>query len=276
MARFQYDPNRVNYTVQQQGREYQLRLAQRSQAIFTALLEMLPSNYVSAIQGPSYTQELKAVAVELSRIELALEDVSWDNNFGALQGQQSTRSDFLYSIIGYLVFVNGNLPPLTFSDVEFKNFLLSLIAIYFQGSVPKSMGDVASLLITGNVVVTESFLLVRQGATGLDISDEFTFSVDVTAPAGGGFPPNAMNVDAALRMLLDIVRPAHTLFKIRYIFSDNYFPNGTGQILDAMRSSLGAYYYDDFRSYWPGIRNRDRLGRKQNHSIVGEQHGPDF
>src|SRR5277367_5015828 len=168
MARFQFDPNRENYTIQQQGREYQLRLAQRAQSIFTALLNLLPSNYVSTIQGPNYTTELKAVAVELARIELALEDVSWDYNFGALQNEQSTRSDFLWSIIGYLVLVNNQIPPLEFSDQAFKSFLLSLIGIYFQGSIPKSMADVAELLIQGNVTVTESFLLVRQGASGLD------------------------------------------------------------------------------------------------------------
>lgn len=272
MARFQFDKNRVNYTIQQQGREYQLRLAQRSQAIFTALLNLLPSNYVSAIGGPSYTQELKAVAVELARIELALEDVNGDMNFGALKNQASTRSDFLWSIIGYLVLVNDKIPPLQFSDADFKSFLLSLIAIYFQGSVPKSMADVANLLIKGDVTVTESFLLVREGASGLDISDEFTFSVDVVAPPGGGFPPNAMDVDTTVRQLLDIVRPAHTLFRIRYIFTDEFL----GPIIDKMRWGLSSYYYDDFRSYWPGILNRDRLGKKANRAVVGEQHGPDF
>jgi hypothetical protein len=272
MARFQYDSNRANYTVSQTGREYQLRLAQRSQAVFSALLNLLPSNWVSSIQGPNYTNELKAVAVELSKIELALEDVSWDYNFGALQPDQSTRTDFTWSIIGYLVLVNNELPPLTFSDVAFKQFLLSLISIYFQGSVPEAMAEVANLLIQGDVVVTEDFLLVREGASGLDISDEFTFSVDVTAAAGGGFPPNAMNVDATVRMLLNIVKPAHTLFQIRYIFNDQYL----GPILDTMKWGLASYYYDDFRSYWGGIRNRDRLGKKTNQAIVGEQHGGDF
>lgn len=272
MARFQFDPNRENYTTSQTGREYQLRLAQRSQAIFTALLNLLASNYVSSIEGPNYTVELKAVAVELARIELALEDVSWDYNFGALPNEQSTRSDFIWSIVGYLVLVNNQIPPLQFSDAAFKQFLLSLITIYFQGSVPKSMADVATLLIHGDVTVTEDFLLVREGATGLDISNEFTFNVDVIAPPGGGFPPNAMNVDATVRQLLDIVRPAHTLFTIRYIFQDQYL----GPILDSMRSSLGIYYYDDFRSYWQGIRNQDRLGRKFNQAVVAEDHSDDF
>jgi len=68
MPRFTPDPNRLNTTVSQTGREFNLRLQQRGQAIFTTLLNLLPSTYISAIQGPNYTLELKAVAVELARI----------------------------------------------------------------------------------------------------------------------------------------------------------------------------------------------------------------
>ena len=187
MARFQFDNTRLNYTIQEKGKEYNLRLLQRAQTIFTTLLNLLPSSYVSAVQGPNYTIALKAVAVELGRIELALEDVRSDYNF-ALTTQAQTRSDFLYSIIGYLVLVNGQIPPLQWDDVTFRQFLISLIRIYFQGSIPASMADVVNLFYTGNVTVTEDFLLVRQGAAGYDISDEFTFQIDITAPAGGGFP----------------------------------------------------------------------------------------
>ena len=269
MARFSTDTNRLNYTVSQTGREYQLRLLQRAQAIFSSLLNLLPSSYISAIEGPNYTVELKAVAVELAKIELALEDVDRDRAF------TTTRSDFLYSMIGYMLLTNGRLPPMEFSDEEFRNFLLALVAIYFQGSIPKSIQDVAGLFLTGDVTVTENFLLVRAGASGLDISDQFGFVIDVVAPPGGGFPANAMQVDATIRLLLDIVRPAHTLFRIRYIFQDKYIPN-SGTILDAMSWSMRNYYYDDFRSYWSGIRDLDRLGRKTNQTVTSEDHSDDF
>lgn len=270
MARFTLDPNRLNSTVSQTGREYQLRLLQRAQAIFSSLLNLLPSNYISTIQGPNYTVEMKAVAVELAKLELALEDVDRDRDF------RTTRSEFLYSIAGYLLLTNGRLPPLEFSDEEFRNFLLALVAIYFQGSVPKSINDVVKLFLTGDVVVTENFLLLRSGASGFDISDEFGFGIDVIAAPGGGFPANAMQVDATIRLLLDIVRPAHTLFRIRYIFQDQYFPNGTGKVLDAMSWAMRNYYYDDFRSYWTGIRDLDRLGQKTNQAVAGEDHSADF
>jgi hypothetical protein len=47
MARFQFDPYRLNYTVSQTGREYNLRLLQRAQPIFNQLLNLLPSDYIS-------------------------------------------------------------------------------------------------------------------------------------------------------------------------------------------------------------------------------------
>ena len=270
-GRFIYDPARLNYTTVQRGKEYNLRLLQRSQANFTTLLNLLPSSYVSAVQGPNYTIALKAVAVELSRLELALEDVNSDycfvnpkTNNSALPAQATTRSDFLYSIIGYLVLANGQIPPLQWDDLTFRTFLINLIRIYFQGSIPQSMVDVVDLFYSGNVTVTEDFLLVREGAAGYDISDEFTFQIDIAALPGGGFPPNVFANDSATRIVLNLVRPAHTLFKIRYIFTDQYIPNDVFHIvLDAVRSSLGAYYYEDFRSYWVGIRNRDRLGRRR-------------
>lgn len=265
MARFQDSSSRENYTVSQTGREYNLRLIQRAQGIFSQLLNLLPSNYTSAIEGPNYTVELKAVAVELAKLELSLEDIYRDADFSA------TRGDFLYTIIGYFVFLNGRLPDLEFSDTEFRNVLLNLIRIYFQGSIPRSMADVVNLFIDGTIKVTENYLIVRQGGDGLDISDQFGFDVDVVIPVDGGFPDNVFQSDKTIRQILDVVRPAHTLYRIRYIFQDRYIP-ANGKVLDAMRWAMASYYYDDFRTYWGGIRDKDRLGYKTNSAVVAEPH----
>ena len=269
MARFSIDPDRVNFTIERRGKEYRLRLLQRAQTIFSALLNLLPSNYVSAVQGPNYTQELKAVAVELAKIELALEDIDLDMSF------EHTRSEFLYSIIGYLVFLNGRLPALEYDDNEFRTFLLNLIRIYFQGSIPSALEEAADLFLTEDFDLLENFLLERAGASGLDISDQFGFQINVVTT--GTFPAEVMQVQSSIRTILDIIRPAHTLFTIRYIFEDNYNPNDpTGQILDEMRWKMASYYYEDFRSYWVGIRNVDRLGKKTNQTVTEEDHSKDF
>lgn len=270
MPRFVKDSERLNSTIVQEGKEYQLRLAQRAQSVFTNLLNLLPSNYTSTIQGPNYTNEMKAVAVELARLELALEDVEFDSDF------KNTRSEFVYNLIGYLVFLNGKLPTTAFDDQEFKTFLLNVIKIYFQGSVPGGMRDGVQLFVGENVTVTENFLLLRQGASGLDISDQFGFQISIDALSG--FPSDVFTLDSNIRLILDILRPAHTLFRIRYIFRDTYTPNSdtSGKILDASRWRLANYYYDDLRVYPRGLKDRDRLGVKVNQKVVAEDHSMDF
>lgn len=267
MARFQFDPHRVNYSVTASGREYNLRLLQRAQPIFTQLLNLLPSNYISAVQGPNYSNELKAVAVELARLELALEDVDRDRCF------ETTRPEFLYSIVGYFLLLNGRVPQMEFSDVAFRDLLINLIRIYFQGSVPESMTDVMKLLLSGNVQLTENFLLIRRNTGAYDISDQFGF--DLAIETGGVFPPDVFSKDQLVRQLLNILRPAHTLYRLRFVFRDEYIPT-YGEVLDAMRWHLASYYYDDFRAYCGGVRDLDRLGRKVNQQVVAEDHSADF
>jgi len=270
--RFEDDPTRINHTTQQVGKEFNKRLLQRAQSILTNLLNLLPSGYISAVQGPNYTNELKAVAVELSRLELAMEDVDMDRSFA------TTRSEFLYSIVGYLVFLNGRIPATQFDDVEFRRFLLSVIKIYFQGSIPTSIRDGVNLFTSENVRILENFLLLRNRAGGVDISDQFGFQIDIQS--GEAFPPDVFALDANLRLILNIIRPAHTLFRIRYIFNDVYKPDpnidGAGGIVDAMSWKMSQYYYEDFRSYWAGVQDRDRLGVKVNQSISNEDHSEDF
>lgn len=268
MSRF---PIPTSNTVVQKGAAYNRALVTRAQALFTNLLNLLPSNYISTVQGPNYTEELKAVAVELARLELALEAVSFDFDF------RYTRTEFLYQTVGYLVYLNGKLPKVSFDDVEFRAFLLKVIGIYFKGSIPSSIREAVALFFTENVTVYENFILVRQGASGLDISDQFGFQIDLDAP-GAAFPPDFFEHQENVRQLLDIIRPAHTLFRIRVVFTDKYEPNGEefGRIIDDMRWDLSAYWYDDLRKNFRGLKRVDRLGVKENVVVTGEDHSADF
>lgn len=273
MARFTVDPARLNFNLERQGKEYSQRCLQRAQAIFSTLLALLPSNYTSTVTGPNYTVELRAMAVELAKIELALEDVNLDTDF------TRTRSEFLFTVVGYLCFLGNRLPSLEFDDEEFRQFLLSLIRIYFKGSVPSAIKDAIGLFLKADFQIQENFLLVRQGSAGLDISDQFGFQIDVATT--NQFPQEIFDLQSSIRIILDIVRPAHTLFRIRFVFTDHYTPNAPttptdslGRILDEMQWALRNYYYEDYRRYWGGLKDLDRLGKKESRPVVAEAHGP--
>jgi hypothetical protein len=270
---FEDNPNRVNYTVLQKGSEYERRLLGRAQTIFGTLLKLLPSSYKSSVQGPSYTVELKAVAVEIARLELALEDVSRDVS------ASKTRSEFLYSLVGYFLFLNGKIPTIQWDDRSFQDFMLKLLAIYYKGSIPAAILDLVKLVFKDSVVVVkENFLLVRAGASGLDISDQFGFQVDLNLSPSDGFPPDVFSLSSAIRQLLGIIRPAHTLFRLRFVFDDKYAPNpeSGGVILDAYKWHLYVYSYEDLRVYGEGVSSVDDLGFQKNTLILGEDHTEDF
>jgi hypothetical protein len=137
------------------------------------------------------------------------------------------------------------------------------------------MVEGVQLFFSGALTFTENFLQARLPNSGFDISDEFGFQVDVTDTTTG-FPEDTFTLEANVRLILNIIRPAHTLFKIRYVFTDTYNPNGGLGILDSSRSSMFSYNYEDFRVYENGLLDLDRMGRKINQLVIGEDHTGDF
>jgi hypothetical protein len=227
------------------GKPEQARLEEKRQETLKILMSLLPSTYMSDICGPNYTVLLKQMADELSQLVLGLEDIGNDRDFDL------TRSEFLYQIVGYLIFLNGNLPELEMSDVEFKEFLLTIIRLYFQGSTADSILEGVQLFTTNAVAVRENFLDARTPGSGFDISDQFGFRIDITID-GDTFPENPFDLEQNTRLLVNIIRPAHTLYNIRFIFSDVF--DSLTEITDESWWKLCWYQYDDIRKFCRGVK----------------------
>jgi hypothetical protein len=243
------------------GKDYNRRVKAESDIIVRNMMSYLPSYYLSSIPSTNYAIEMQAFSKELAKIKVILDDISQDQIF------INTRSEFLYQVIGYLIFANGELPSTTFNDIEFKNFLLAIITIYFQGSIPVSIKHGIELFSDREVIITEDYLEIENGSEGYDISDQFSFEIQFQID-GNSIPENFIDLDNNISLILDIIRPAHTLFKLRYIFSDDY--ESLTNITDESSFKLQNYTYDDIRTNWNGLYSVDRLGSKKESSIVGE------
>ncbi len=276
---------RVNQNAFETGEEYNNRLLAESQREFTILLSLLSSYFTSRIDGPNYARELKAMAIELARIRLTLSDVMNDTYFSA------TRGEYLWQVLTVMLFpktfgyASGGAPTIDQTDLEFRAFLQQIVAIYFKGSIPQSIQKAVELVTGGTVIVRENFLEARQKDSGLDISDEFGFEVDI-------FLPFTKNIDTFLadkniRLLLQIIRPAHTLYKLKYIFQDTYTgqqlppsPNGVSpqpnKVVDSFTFTLTNYSYEDFRKFVGGIAGLDPKGSKKAVQVLNEDHSGDF
>lgn len=266
---------RINFNTYDAGEEYQFRLIQEADNHFKIFLAMLSSYWQSTIDGPNYAREIKAMAIELARIRLALDDIRNDTYY------QTTRTEFLYQILTSMMFPpNSEIPNPGYSDIDFRNFLIEILQVYFKGSVPASLQTIVELLTNGQIIITENFKETGKPGSRFDISDEFGLTVDVVLDS-----PNSTDTilaDKNIRILFSIIRPAHTLYRLRFILRDEFTGqrdltvNQPNKIVDAFEFALSSYRYEDFRKFVEGIEGIDPLGTKKAVSVVNEDHSHQF
>jgi hypothetical protein len=271
---------RYNLNAFESGEEYLARLSSESDIVFRILLSLLSSYFQTTIDGPNYARQLKAVAVELSRVRLMLEDIKQDTDFA------TTRTEFLYQTVTSVLFPKpSGAPDLRKGDVDFREFLREIVKIYFAGSVPDSIKKAVELVTGGIVVVRENFEEARRPGSGFDISDQFGFTIDVLLENPGQI--DVFLAERNIRILLAIIRPAHTLYTLKFILQDLYEGPGpkpqdpgsnvqTNKVKESFVYSLSQYGYEDFRRFVEGVRGTDVLGSKVLVSVKDEPHDGDF
>lgn len=266
---------RVNQNLFESGEEYEARLLTAADAEFRLLLKLLSSYWQSTIDGPNYARELKAMAIGIARIRMALGDIQNDTYYVA------TRTEFLYQILTSIVFPNpqsDGVPDLQKTDVDFRTFLQNVVALYFQGSIPDSVQKAVELITGGTIVVREAYKEARKPGSGYDLSDEFSFEIDVILPNPGNI--DVFLADKNIRILLSIIRPAHTLYRIKYILQDAWVGQLTktndSKILDSFLFDLSNYGYEDFRKFFSGVLGPDPGGIKIPINVVAEDHSGSF
>ena len=250
--------------------EYISRLESETQRNFSILLLLLSSYWKSTIDGPNYARALKAIASSIGEIRLALDGVYRDIDHTA------TRAEYLYQVVTSMVFPD-EIPTTGLSDQEFRDFLGGLVLTYFQGSIPDAVKQAMTLVSGGNVVIRETF------KSSVDPADQFSFDVDVILD--GPDVPSQLNLDSNAHKVLQIVRPAHTLFRLRYILSDFYNGNyvasshsghGTDKFIETSSSIISDYSYDDLRKFVYGVDGVDESGWKKSYLVLAEDHSNDW
>jgi len=267
---------RINQNAYENGEQYISALQGETNKNFVILLALLSSYWKSRVDGPYYARSLKAIAIAISQIRLSLDNIYNDSEYAL------TRGEFLNQAVTSLVFPDTP-TDLPYSDVEFRDFLVKLISLYFKGSVPNSIEQAVSLVVGKDVILHVNYEESRNPSSGLDISDQFGFSIDVALAS-----PSEIDLflsDRNIRIILQILRPAHTLYAIRYILSDEYLGNNSvpyigprppAKIVDRMIMNLSDYKYEDYRKYVLGVFGVDEDGFKKSYSILGENHSSSF
>lgn len=221
------------------------------QALVNLLMQsfraVLPSNYVSQVNGPWYTLQFQAMLEQLVDAQLTanevLKDSSWD----------FTRPEFLWQALGTLVFPTGDAPQID-GDVRYREFLRGMVRLLLQGATVKSMQEGVGLLDPDLVVqVVENYLATppRDLVGGKTLLDQFGVEVFVST-TGGGFPSDPFTLEENARKVLAALKPAHVLYTYSYLFTDAFDPVADDE--GGLSLAMESYYYDDARKYCEGAK----------------------
>lgn len=241
---------KVNFNAFETGEEYLKRLQTDSAINFKLLLSLLSSYWKSSVDGPNYARELKAIAIELARVRIILEETLRDNDF------TSTRGEFLYQTLASLLLPGSEKVDTVDNDVDFRVFLNKLLSIYYSGSTLPSVQAACDLVIGKKVKVIEG---------GNDI-DDFQFDINILMEDPSEV--DQIKSDKTLRVILALIKPAHNLFRIKYILLDEYLGSSsenTGaqaqkKISDVLSVYVNTHDYEDFRYFSRGIEGIDERG----------------
>ncbi len=229
--------------------------------IMAAFLQVLPSNYVSQITGPLYTIQFQAAAERIADFQVTAQEIFSDS------GYDYTRSEVLYQIIGAMVFPDAGLRagtgdwPSISGDLTYREFLQRMVELLLAGATTATIKSGVELLTDGIVQVLEKSVAARTTpGSAWTWADQHTFEISVTdsrtITVGGveitleDFPEDPFTFVNNLEIVMRALKPAHTLYDFRFLFTENFAPFFS----DSMTLDMETYYYQDWRRYCLGSR----------------------
>jgi hypothetical protein len=232
-------------------------------AILRTFQQVLPSNYVSEIPGPYYVLQYQAIAEQLARIQLELNDVGLESDV------DFARPEFLWQMIGTLVFPDTAKTPRGIPEVDgdlsYREFLRRMILLLLQGATEDVVQQGLELLTEAVVQVLAKVDYSDRPISAWGFGEQNEFEINLlcitvfTDPATGelvegalgtGFPLDPFRVLRNNQRILRALKPAKALYEYRHLFLDAF-----GDLFTAEPTfQLDPWYYEDFRKFCCGMK----------------------
>lgn len=221
-------------------------------AIMDNFRKVLPSTYVAQVTGPWYSLQFQAMAEQLASIQLSAGEIYKDSDW------DFTRSDFLWQVLGTLVFPGATTRegvPSIDGDLSYRQFLHKMVLYLLEGATKHSMEQgIDALDPTLITTITERYLESppRDPNGAYTIEDQFIVDVFVEGVVPGTFPTDPITLERNAALVLAALKPAHVFYSYSYLFRDAF-----DKIADdsgGVRFDLDSYYYADLRKWCLGAK----------------------
>jgi len=148
--------------------------------IMDTFCDTLPSNYVSMVRGPAYSHIFRAFAESLAEFQIEAELVVDDK-----VSYDVVRTDFLYQLLGRLIFPNAllktNKNPVIDGDVPLREFLSEMVKFLLEGARKDPIQEAAGFLADASVEIIPKSDHIGKPASGWDVSNQFEFEINMIA-----------------------------------------------------------------------------------------------
>jgi len=230
----------------QSGQDYQDKTRALVENILSVFYQLLPSNYVSQVTGPFYTLQFQAAAEQIAKAQVALQEVFYDSDV------DFTRPEFLYQIIGSLVFPDADdgIPQLD-GDLTYRTFLKRMILLLLDGATATTIEQGLELLTDADIEVIEKAVVARDtpgSAWGFD--EQHELEINIRTENCDSFPDDPFVLQENARLVIRALKPATKLFQFRFLFCEAFGP----LFEDEVTWELDIYRYEDFRKYCLGAK----------------------
>lgn len=237
--------------VPESGQEYQTDRQNLVNAIMRTFMSVLPSNYVSQVNGPWYTLQFQAIAEQLAAFQITAQEIYKDSDW------DFTRPEYLWEVLGTLIFPDADKRtgiPVVDGDIPYRTFLKQMALLLLRGATAEVVQEGAELLTDAQAILIEKFLAAadRDPNGYWTIDNQFEMELNMLAgdPPGTEFPENPFTLQENIVLIEEALKPAHTLIQYRHLFLEVF---GT-LFEDEMSWELWSYYYDDLRKNCYGAR----------------------
>jgi len=200
------------------GIEAKKSILTRARQVQDRMLNNLPSNY-SRDRNTNLAEFYRAIAEEFSRLEYSADDINND------KFHTNTRAEYLFIVLGDLLFLGERSINASVSDVEYRDFLIKVRNGYIGGSRPDNIEASVSDIIGLPVTLKEVYQSLRLSTTSYTIKDTHKMFFDILMDNFSS-SSDVGQVLSDLKFFISLIKPAHVLYDTRLIYTENIYNRG--------------------------------------------------
>lgn len=221
-----------------QGAEFAKLLNTRANFAVQRMIANLPSNYPDT-ELSSIASLFRAFSEERERMLKSLYDIMDDQFDG------DTRPEYLFQILGDLLFLNAKSAGDQFTDTSYRDFLIKVRNAYLVGSRKDNIQASLSEILGFPVILRELYLETRKSNSPATVKDSNKMVADIFMNAATNAEQLQLStVLQDLYFFIALIKPAHVIFDTQLIFEDTIGTTSCGYQGFAVDANGNTFEYE--------------------------------